>query len=105
MDLGFIDEKTFYGKRFRIGKALNPALDRVKYKDESVYEMLVGFCGGKELPDELWKTWKHSRNLLFHWFPKEKNSINFEEARERVLDVLNSMDLAFKGCKIEVVSE
>lgn len=102
LDMGFIDERTFKGKRFRIGKALNPSLDRSKYKNESVYEKLVSFCNGPELADELWKTWKHSRNLLFHWFPKEKNAINYNEAKERVFSVFNAMDLAYKGCKIKL---
>ena len=102
LDLGFIDEKTFKGKRFRIGKALNPALDRRRYKNESVYEQLVKYCSGKELADELWRTWKYSRNLLFHWFPHEKNAIDYQEAWDRVYDVFNSMDLAYKGCKIDI---
>lgn len=102
LDLGFIDEKTFKGKRFRIGKALNPALDRTKYKHESVYERLVDFCGGDDLAKVLWKTWKNSRNLLFHWFPNEKNVIDYQEAKDRVYDVFNSMDLAYKECKIDI---
>lgn len=100
-DLGFIDDKDFYGKRFRVGKALNPALEKHLREKESVYDKLVDFCQGKDLPDSLWDTWKQGRNLLFHWFPNEKNAISFEEAKDRVEKILDSMDLAFKECKID----
>jgi hypothetical protein len=99
-DLGFIRDDDFYGRRFRIGKALNPALEHHLREKESVYDKLVDFCQGKELPNALWNTWKEGRNLLFHWFPNEKNAINIEEAERRVSKILDTMDLAFKECKI-----
>lgn len=101
LDLGFITEKEFYGKRFRVGKALNPSLDRKRYKDESVYDKLVNFCGGKDLAENLWESWKEGRNLLFHWFPKEKRAITLAEAKSYIDMIINSMNLAFKECKIE----
>jgi len=99
LDLGFISEDTFYGKRFRIGKALNPALEK-RFREEGVYDQIVNFCGGKDLADSLWDTWKSCRNLIFHWFPNEKNAISYKEAKERVEKIVNTMDLAFKECKI-----
>lgn len=102
LDLDFITEEDFYGKRFRVGKALNPALDKRFRKKESVYDKLVGYCSGKELADQLWKTWKSCRNLLFHWFPNEKNAIDYQEAVERVEMVLNAMDRLFDRCKIDI---
>jgi hypothetical protein len=101
LDLGFISEDDYYGKRFRVGKALNPNLE-TKYREESVYDKLVDFCGGSALADKLWNTWKVCRNLVFHWFPKEKNAISLPEARQRVEMVLDSLDEAFKECKIEM---
>jgi hypothetical protein len=104
LDLGFINEETFYGKRFRIGKALNPALEK-RFRDESIYDQIVKFCGGKNLANSLWDTWKTCRNLLFHWFPNEKNAISYKEARERVEKIIKAMDLAFQECKISKVEE
>lgn len=102
LDMGFITEEQFYGKRFRVGKALNPALEKHLRKKYSVYDKLVGFCAGDErLADVLWNTWKQCRNLLFHWFPKERNAISFEEAKEKVSIVLDAIDKAFKECKIK----
>jgi hypothetical protein len=100
LDLGFISEKDFFGKRFRVGSALNPALEKRYRRRESVYDQIVEFCGGRQLADILWDTWKSCRNMLFHWFPNEKNAISFKEAIVRVEKVVKSIDLAFKECKI-----
>jgi hypothetical protein len=101
LDMGFISEKQFYGKRFRIGKALNPSLNRKRYKKQSVYDRIVNYCGGKEMADVLWDTWKQCRNILFHWFPNEKNTIDYKEAKEKVTKILDAMNFAFKECKIK----
>lgn len=99
LDLGFIKSEDYYGKRFRVGKALNPALDRRYRKKEGVYDQIVKYCKGRTLADNLWTTWKECRNLLFHWFPNEKNAISFKEAEDKVTLILNTMDEAFKECK------
>ena len=100
-DLGFISEGEFFGKRFRVGKAMNPDLEPRFRENESVYDKLADFCQGRELPDAIWETWINARNLLFHWFPNEKNVITFDEAKVRVSRILDTMDLAFKECKID----
>ena len=99
-DLGFITRDDYLGKHFRIGKALNPSLDQ-KYRHESVYDRLVKYCGGKDLADYLWNTWKNCRNILFHWFPGEKNIITLKEAGERVEEVVSAVDRLYKECKIK----
>lgn len=101
LDLGLISEKQYFGKRFRVGKALNPALDKNLREKFGVYYKLVEFCQDSELADVLWETWRQCRNLLFHWFPKEKNAISFDEAREKISMILDAMDKAFKECKID----
>ncbi|KKQ53030.1 MAG: hypothetical protein UT19_C0013G0040 [Candidatus Woesebacteria bacterium GW2011_GWB1_39_10b] len=100
-DLGFITDEDFLGRRFRVGKALNPSLESRFRKKESVYDKLVDFCQGKTFPDKLWETWSRGRNLLFHWFPNERNAISFDEAKDRVSEILGTIDLAFKECKID----
>ncbi len=101
LERGFIDENDYYGKRFRVGKALNPSLDRNIRAKESVYDKIVQFCGGRELADKMWRTWKVCRNSLFHWFPNEKNAINFDQSKERVNLIIKTIDASFTGCKIE----
>lgn len=101
LDLGFISEAAYFGKHFRIGKSLNPSLNRRQRGKDEVYDKIVNHCGGKELADTLWNAWKQGRNLVFHWFPEEKNAVSFKEAGERVGLILSAMDAAFKECKIK----
>jgi len=103
-DLGFINQDDYFGKRFRVGKALNPALEK-KYRNESVHVKLADYCGGVELADRLWDTWRTCRNLLFHWFPKEKRAISFEESKEKVEKIINSIDAAFRECDVKGVKK
>ncbi|KKU04247.1 MAG: hypothetical protein UX88_C0002G0010 [Candidatus Woesebacteria bacterium GW2011_GWC2_47_16] len=101
LDLGWITENDYFGKRFRIGKALNPSLEPELRQREGVYDKIVEFCRGRELADELWEVWKQARNSTFHWFPKEKNAISYDEAKEKVAMVIEAMDAAFEKCKIK----
>lgn len=100
LDLGFITEDDYYGKHFRIGKALNPSLPK-DLRREGVYDKIVEHCGGPPLAEKLWETWKMSRNLIFHWFPNEKNAINLSEAGERIEMIINAIDQAFGECRIK----
>ena len=100
-DMKFITEAEYYGKHFRIGKALNPFLEK-KYRRESVYDRVVNYCGGKELADILWEAWKNGRNLVFHWFPEEKKVISFEEAGKLIEQILSAMDKMSTECKIKL---
>jgi hypothetical protein len=100
LDLGFISNEDYSGKRFRIGKALNPFLDDRFRNKESVYDKIVKHCGGKELADELWDAWTKGRNLVFHWFPEDKRAVSFTEAEEKIKLIINAMDRAFEGCRV-----
>lgn len=100
LSLGFISEEDYYGKHFRIGKALNPSLPKELAK-ENVYGKLVQFCQSHTLADKLWETWRLCRNLTFHWFPNEKNAITLVEAGERIEMIIDSIDEAFVECKIK----
>ncbi len=102
LDMGFISEEDYSGKRFRIGKALNPSLDLEHRNSSWVYDNLTNFCKGKELPDELWNTWKNSRNLVFHWFPNEINAISLIEAEERIEMVVSAIDELFTKCSVKL---
>src|SRR4030042_2220466 len=101
LDMGFITDEDYSGRRFRIGKALNPNLEPQYRELESVYDRLVDYCGGRELADKLWETWKNGRNLIFHWFPNEKNAIDYGQARNLLKGILDTMDFAFRECRIK----
>lgn len=102
LEMGFITREDYEGKRFRIGKALNPSLEKNLRDKESVYDKIAEHCGGVELADLLWQVWKTSRNLIFHWFPNEKNSISYEEAIERVNEIITAFDKSYWACKMKV---
>jgi len=95
---GFITSEDYYGSRFRIGRALNPQLERKYRAKESVYDKIVAFCGGKELADLLWETWKLCRNLVFHWFPKESRFLSLDEARKRLFMITEAIDESWQKC-------
>ncbi len=99
LDLKFITPDDYYGKHFRIGKALNPSLPK-EIRREGIYDKIEKYCGGKGLADKLWETWRESRNLTFHWFPNEKNAISLDEARERIAMIISAIDQAFKECTL-----
>ena len=100
LDRGFITSEDYYGKHFRIGKALNPSLEP-KYRAESVYDKVTDFCGGeRSLADRMWETWKNCRNMIFHFFPNEKNAVSFEEAKDRVNEIISTMEEVSLGCRI-----
>lgn len=99
LDLNFITEEDYYGKHFRIGKALNPSLPK-DLRREGVYDKIVHYCQGADLAEKLWETWKLSRNLTFHWFPNEKNAISLEEAGVRIEMIFEAIDQSFKECRI-----
>ncbi len=100
LDMGFITNEDYHGKRFRIGKALNPFLEKRLREKESVYDKVVSHCGGKELADRLWEAWSSGRNVVFHWFPDEKRVVPFDEAVKKVEMIVLAMDECFKGCKV-----
>ena len=100
LDLGFITKEDYFGKHFRIGKSLNPSLPK-EIRSQEVYGKIVNYCGGKDLAENLWETWRVCRNLTFHWFPNEKNAVTFEEAVDRVNMIISAIDQAFKECKIK----
>ncbi len=99
LDLGFIERDDYYGKRFRIGMALNPQLEEKYRAAESVYDRIAEFTKTKELGDMLWDTWKNCRNLVFHWFPDEKRAISFDEAKSRVERVVAAIDDSYAKLK------
>ncbi len=100
LDLGFITQEDYYGKRWRVGRALNPQLEP-RLRHESVYDKLKEYCHGTVLPDQLWEAWRQGRNLIFHWFPEEKRAISLDDARARIEMIVRALDQAFKECKIK----
>ena len=100
-DMGFITREEYFGKHFRIGKALNPDLEEKYREDGWVFAKMQEYCG-RDLPERLWETWKKSRNRLFHWFPDEQNKVSHPEAVERLLMIVVAIDEVFGACKLDL---
>lgn len=99
LDLKFITAKDYYGKRFRVGKALNPSLPK-NLRKEWVYDKIVKHTDDSDLAEKMWETWRQSRNLVFHWFPDEKRALTFSEAKDRLKMIIETIDRVYKECKI-----
>ena len=94
-DAGLITEGEYFSDEIRIGRLLNPG-----YEDNSsVYRKI---CGGKEIPDKLWKAWKRGRNLVFHYFPHNFRRLGYNEALDVVNEIIKAMDAVVFHCSVKV---
>lgn len=99
--IGAINEGQLNSDHWRVGKALNPQLEKQLRHEESVYDRVCATCGGgQELADTLWQAWKRGRNQVFHYFPGKHKGLSFEEAREIVRGIEMAMEKALEECKI-----
>lgn len=90
-DVGLISQETYLGRRFRIGRALNPDVYHYQRDDEWLYDDLERQCS-PELARLLWDTWLECRNRLFHYYPQKSKSTSREDAQR----CLNMMMLAME---------
>lgn len=99
--IGAITERQYNSERWRVGKALNPQLEKEFRQEESVYDRLVASCtNGKELADELWSAWKRGRNEVFHYYPDHTKHLSFTDARQIVVAIEKVMERAITDCNI-----
>lgn len=100
--IGAIDGHQYRNDRWRVGRALNPQLEKDFRHEESVYDRLVQYCGGgKELADSLWAAWRDGRNRIFHFFPNDYRTVSFPEAKEIVAEIEKAMEMAMMQCQIQ----
>jgi len=99
---GIITNREFESDRFRIGKALNPNLEKRMRRLHSAYDRFVNFCdNGTELANRLWQTWKRGRNLLFHFFPKHYKTVSLTEAKDIIAEILITMEVTLESCTVK----
>lgn len=100
--IGAIDERQYQNDRWRVGRALNPQLEKDLRGSESVYDRLVQYCGGgHELADSLWEAWRDGRNRIFHYFPDEYKTLSFLEAKDIVIKIEKAMEMALMQCQVQ----
>lgn len=82
-DMQLINKETYEGRRFRIGRALNPDVRSYQRDDNWLYDN-VELKFGVEMARQLWDTWLVCRNHVFHYFSSCEQFLNFEEAIKRI---------------------
>ncbi|OGG26285.1 hypothetical protein A2960_04910 [Candidatus Gottesmanbacteria bacterium RIFCSPLOWO2_01_FULL_39_12b] len=100
LDLGYISQKEYEGEHFRIGKALNPHLER-RLRKWSIYDKISQNYGSKNLAENLWQVWKEGRNLVFHYFPHNFRALTLVEAERIVDEIISIMQEAVSLCKLK----
>lgn len=102
LKIGAINEYQYDNDRWRVGRALNPQLEKEYRHTESVYDRLVDYCGsnGTSLADELWRVWKRGRNQVFHFWPGKSKPLGLDEAKEVVGEIEKVMESALTECRV-----
>jgi hypothetical protein len=99
LDIGFISQSEYEGDHFRIGKALNPHLEK-RLRKWSVYDKIVERCGNRQLADMLWNVWRRGRNQVFHYFAHNFKALTLSEAEEIIDHILSVMEKFISECKV-----
>lgn len=98
--IGAINEGQYKSDHWRVGRALNPELEKSLRHTESVYDRMVELCGGVSLADTLWQVWKRGRNQIFHFWPGRSKPLALEEVKEIIREIEQAMEKALEECKI-----
>ena len=99
LSIGAINEWQYNNDRWRVGRALNPQLEK-ELRHESVYDRIVEHCGGVELADRLWQAWKRGRNQIFHFWPGRNKALTLGDAKEIISQIEATMEAALVDCKV-----
>ncbi len=93
LDLKLISNETYEGRRFRIGRALNPDVSQNQRDKYWIYDDISRYCSEK-VARQLWDAWLHCRNRVFHFFPKDQGVISLAEAKNKVQEINQAMRIA-----------
>ncbi len=100
LTVGAISQWQYDNDRWRVGRALNPQLEKEFRHVESVYDRVAEFCD-PNLPEALWQAWKKGRNQIFHFWPGKSRPLPLPQAKEIIEELKNTMEMALTECKIE----
>lgn len=93
--MGLISEEVYYGRNFRIGRALNPDISRGQRDQWWLYDDLESNCGG-ELAKKLWQAWLECRNHVFHYFPGSSNELSLQQVEQKLELLTEVFELAWQ---------
>jgi len=92
-ELKLIDKKTYFGRRFRIGRALNPDLPKRLRDEYWLYDDVGRLCSQKAAI-QLWDGWLHCRNKVFHFFAQDNSLLSYNEALQKIQKLDHAMGTA-----------
>lgn len=92
-DFQLIDKKTYFGKRFRVGRALNPDVREHQRDKYWIYDDVVELCG-VGVARKMWDTWLECRNRVFHFFPDEKGKLSLNDSERKLAILADTMTQA-----------
>jgi hypothetical protein len=91
-DLHLIDRGTYEGRRFRIGRALNPDIRNHQRDEDWLYDDAVEYFG-EDVARQLWDVWLVCRNHIFHYWPDGKQELTLDAAEKRLVMMVEVMQL------------
>ncbi|HQM15609.1 MAG TPA: hypothetical protein PLM16_00145 [Candidatus Woesebacteria bacterium] len=89
-DMKLIDQETYEGRRFRIGRALNPDVSYNQRDQYWLYDNLERICS-TAVARQIWDAWLHCRNRVFHFFPKNESLLSYDEAVSKIAELVQAM--------------
>jgi hypothetical protein len=96
---GLITEKVYLGRKFRIGRALNPDISPNQRDQWWLYDDVSRQCGD-ELARKIWNAWILGRNHVFHFFPEEKNTYTLQQVETKINLLLEVFEDAWQ-CELQ----
>ena len=91
---GLISEHVYHGKRFRIGRSLNPDVHMNQRDQYWLFDDVSALCG-KDTARQIWETWLQCRNRVFHYFVKDPRQLSLQQANEYQQLMIQTMDDTF----------
>jgi len=55
---------------------------------------LTKIFGDSKVPEKLWQTWRDCRNQIFHYFPEKLETVSLSQAREKVEQIIATIEFA-----------
>lgn len=99
-DIGFISHLDYINNHLRLGKLMSPNLIK-RLGERSLYKKIMEKTS-REFADKIWNTWKLGRNQVFHYFPHNLKSVNFEEAEKIVNQIIQTMEEAYEKLRSKI---
>lgn len=90
---GLISHQTYIGRKFRVGRSLNPDISQHHQDEWWLYDDLSKQCG-VGVARKLWDAWIECRNHVFHYFPQQQAEYSLVEIEKKIHLLIDVMTYA-----------